>query len=40
VRDINAHKDLGSHTGTWSGSVGSHDAAFLMLTAAAEVAQE
>jgi hypothetical protein len=36
---MNAHTDLGSHTGTWSASVGSHDAAFLMLTAA-EVAQE
>ena len=34
VRDIWAHKDLGSFTGRWSGSVDSHDAAFLMVTAA------
>jgi len=40
VRDIDAQKDAGSHTGSWSGSVGSHDVAFLMLTAAAEVTQE
>ena len=31
VRDINAHKDLGSFDGKWSGSVASHDAAFLVI---------
>jgi hypothetical protein len=34
VRDINAHKDLGSFTGKWTGEVESHDVAFLLLTAA------
>lgn len=34
VRDINAHKDLGSFTGSWSGEVEGHDVAFLLLTAA------
>jgi len=34
VRDIWAHKDLGSFTGQWSGSVAGHDAAFLVVTAA------
>jgi alpha-galactosidase len=31
VRDIWAHKDLGTHTGSWSGPVNSHDAAFLVI---------
>lgn len=34
VRDIHAHKDLGSFTGKWSGEVEGHDIAFLMVTAA------
>ena len=34
VRDINAHKDLGSFTGKWTGDVEGHDVAFLLLTAA------
>ena len=31
VRDIWNHKDLGSFDGKWSGSVASHDAAFLVI---------
>ena len=34
VRDVWAHKDLGTMTGAWSGSVESHDCAFLVLTPA------
>ena len=34
VRDVWAHKDLGTMTGSWSGSVVSHDSAFLILTPA------
>ena len=34
VRDINAHKDLGTMTDKWTGEVESHDVAFLLLTAA------
>ena len=35
VRDVNAHADLGSFTGTWSTTgVASHDSVFLVLTAA------
>ena len=35
LRDINAHADLGSFTGTWSiNNVASHDAVFLMVTPA------
>jgi alpha-galactosidase len=33
VRDIWAQKDLGSFDGKWSGSVESHDAAFLVISA-------
>ena len=33
VRDIWNHKDLGSFDGKWSGSVASHDAAFLVIEA-------
>jgi hypothetical protein len=32
VRDINAHQDLGSFTGSWSATIESHDAAFLVLS--------
>lgn len=34
VRDIWNHKDLGSFKGSWSGSVESHDAAFLVISPA------
>ena len=35
LRDMNAHADLGSFTGTWSVSnVASHDAPFIMITPA------
>ena len=33
VRDINAHKDLGSFTDKWTGPVEGHDVAFLVITA-------
>jgi hypothetical protein len=31
VRDIWNHKDLGTASGSWSGPVGGHDAAFLVI---------
>ena len=34
VRDIWNHKDLGTFTDVWSGDVGSHDAAFLVISPA------
>jgi alpha-galactosidase len=40
VRDINTQKDLGTFKGKWTGTVASHDVAFLMLTASASVTQE
>ena len=33
VRDIHAHKDLGSFTDKWTGPVEGHDVAFLVITA-------
>ena len=36
VRDIWGHKDLGVSKGTFSTSVDSHDAAFVILTASTE----
>lgn len=35
LRDMNAHADLGTFTGTWSiSNVASHDAPFIMITPA------
>ena len=34
VRDVHNHKDLGSFTDKWTGSVEGHDVAFLVVTAA------
>ena len=35
LRDMNAHADLGTFTGTWSiSNVASHDASFIMITPA------
>jgi hypothetical protein len=31
VRDIWNHKDLGTQSGSWSGPVDGHDAAFLVI---------
>jgi alpha-galactosidase len=36
VRDIWAHKDMGTMDGSWTGTVPSHDCAFLVLSAATE----
>ena len=35
VRDIWGHKDLGSFTGSYTASVDTHDAAFVVVTPAA-----